>query len=76
MSDPAILPPYDQRRIAMAKLLAASMMGLRKDATGSKLPEDLWRQMLPKADAVLFIISNTDQAAAGAKLEQHYQGPG
>jgi hypothetical protein len=76
-----ILSPYSQRRIALAKLLAASMMGLRKDATGSDLPEDLWRQMLSKADATFFIVSDTDRAEAGAKLESgidgaRYHGPG
>jgi hypothetical protein len=54
-------------------------MGLRKDAAGNELAEDVWRQMRPKADAVLFIISDTDRAEAGASLERgadHYHGPG
>lgn len=49
---------HDQRREALARLLAAALMGLVNDPTGSKLPEDCWRQMLPKADAVLFIATN------------------
>ena len=81
MSDPetSTLPPYDRRRNALAKLLSASMMGLREDATGSNLPEDIWHQLLPKADAMLFIVSDADKAEAGRKLEQGadpYHGPG
>jgi hypothetical protein len=69
--------PYQQRRVALAKLLAASMMGLRGDATGANLPEDLWERLLPKADAVFFIVSDIDRGEAASKMEtQSYRGPG
>jgi hypothetical protein len=41
----------------MARLLAATLMGLVKRPIGDQLPEECWTQMLPKADAILFIIS-------------------
>lgn len=47
------LSPHEERLEAMAKLLAAALMGLVKDPTGSKLPPDCWKQMLPKAEATL-----------------------
>lgn len=64
--------PYHKRRIVMAKLLAASIMGLRKDATGANLPEDIWHQMLAKADAVFVILSEGDRAEASTNLESHH----
>lgn len=42
----------------MARVLAAAVMNLVKDPTGSRLPPEVWRLLLPKADAVLFIITN------------------
>jgi hypothetical protein len=75
--------PYQQRRDALARVLAASLMGLVKDATGSTLPEDCWHQMLAKADAILFIVSSgPEHEAAGEELERAldpecgYHGPG
>lgn len=69
------LPPssYSQRREALAKLLAASIMGLVKDPTGAKLPRDCWEVLLPKADAILFIISTPgvqEHIEAGRALER------
>ena len=61
-------PPYDQRRRTMARLIAASIMGLRNDATGANLPEDCWEQTLQKADATLFILSDFDREEAGQKM--------
>jgi hypothetical protein len=60
---------YQKRRIALARLLCASLMGLTEDATGANLPEDLWSKMLPKADAVLFIVSDTDRNRAAEQME-------
>lgn len=60
MSDPdeqAIADePRERRREALAKLLAADMMKMRRDPTGFNLPPDLWRLMLPKADAILLLV--------------------
>lgn len=68
---------YDKRREALARLIAASTMGLRDDATGAGLPIDLWRGYLPDADAILIIINGVDREAAGAKMEgDHYNRPG
>jgi hypothetical protein len=53
---------YEQRREALAKLFAASLMDLRKDPLGTNLPVDLWSQMLPKADATLFLITRSKKA--------------
>jgi hypothetical protein len=66
--------PYDQRREALARVLAASLMGLVKDTAGAKLPEDCWRQMTTKADAILFIVSppsSGEHEQAGKALERH-----
>ena len=59
------------------------MMGLVKDPTGRELPEDCWRQMTAKADAILFIVSSgTEHETAGKSLEREldpergYRGPG
>ena len=63
--------PYQQRRDALARILAASLMGLVKDPTGSGLPEECWRQMAAKADAILFIVSTgTEHETAGRALER------
>lgn len=62
---------YDQRSDALARILAASLMGLVNDPTGSGLPEDCWRQMSAKANAILFIVSSgTEHEAAGRALER------
>lgn len=37
----------------IARRMAAEKMGLVKDTHGLKLPDDLWRQMLPAAEAFL-----------------------
>jgi hypothetical protein len=37
-------------------------MDLRKDPLGTNLPIDLWSQMLPKADATLFLITRSKKA--------------
>ena len=72
--------PSERRREAVARALAASMMGLVKDAEGGNLPDDCWKQMVAKADAVLFLASNgKDHEEAGRMLERNqgtYHGPG
>jgi hypothetical protein len=74
---------FEQRRNALARLLAASIMGLVKDPAGTKLPEDCWRQLVPKANAILFIVSTgNEHILAGTALERDfdaehgYRGPG
>jgi hypothetical protein len=63
--------PYEKRRDALARLLAASLMGLVEDPTGANLPEDCWRQMIPKANAILFIVSvGVEHEQAGQAMEQ------
>jgi hypothetical protein len=49
------------------------MMGLVRDPTGSNLPDDCWRQMTAKADAVLFITSEHDRENAGKALERNLE---
>jgi len=64
--------PYEARRERLARLLAASLMSLVRDPTGDHLPAECWRQMLPKADAILFIVSKPETAEhrqAGTRLE-------
>ena len=75
--------PYEQRRDTLARLLAASLMSLTKDAIGTELPEEAWRQMVPKANAILFIVSTgNEHENAGKALERDldqergYRGPG
>lgn len=63
---------HAKRREAMARLLAAALMGLVKDPTGAALPEDCWQQMNDKAEAVLFIATNGQTPFKAAD----YQGPG
>lgn len=53
---------YEIRRERLARLLAASLMGLDGDPAGDKLPADCWRQMMKKADAILFINSEAGSA--------------
>lgn len=55
---------YEQRREALARLLSASLMNLRKDPLGQNLPADLWSQMLPQADATLFLVTKSEKARA------------
>ncbi len=55
---------YALRREALAKLFAASLMDLRKDPLGTNLQADLWSQMLPKADATLFLVTGSKRAEA------------
>ena len=64
--------PYQQRSEALARILAASLMELVKDPTGSRLPEACWRQMSAKANAILFIVSppGTEHEIAGKALER------
>jgi len=66
---------YHARREALAKILAASLMGLVKDPTGTRLPEECWRQMVAKADAILFIVSppSLEHDEAGRALEGHFE---
>jgi hypothetical protein len=66
---PVPLMPHQLRRNALARLLCASLMGLTEDATGANLPDDLWAKLLPKADAILFIVSETDRPRAGEQME-------
>ena len=62
---------FEQRQKALAQLLAASLMQLIKDPTGINLPEDCWRQMLPKANAILFVTTEgNDHLLAGVALEK------
>lgn len=72
--------PYQQRRDVIAKALAASIMGLVKDATGSNLPDEIIRKLQTKADAMIFIISSgADHDEAGKELAralEGYHGPG
>lgn len=63
------MTPHEQRREAMARVLAAALMGLVKDPTGANLPEDLWKRMLPKADGALFLTTSDYEA------EDDYHGP-
>lgn len=77
-----VTTPYQQRSDALARVLAASLMGLVKDPTGNRLPEDCWRQMTAKANAILFIVSSgTEHEIAGKALERDldtergYRGP-
>jgi hypothetical protein len=58
-------------------------MSLVKDAIGAELPEEAWRLMVPKANAILFIVSTgTEHDTAGRALERDldpehgYHGPG
>jgi len=67
--------PYEVRRERMARVLAASLMGLVKDPAGDRLPAECWEQMLPKADAILFITSQPEtpeHRSAGNRLEEHH----
>jgi hypothetical protein len=66
--------PYEVRRERMARVLAASLMGLLKDPAGDHLPAECWMQMLPKADSILFITAppgTPEHHLAGQRLEQH-----
>jgi hypothetical protein len=43
----------ERRREALARIIWADRGGLVGDALGETLPERLWRQALPRADAIL-----------------------
>jgi hypothetical protein len=43
----------NSRAAIMARVLAAQAMGLVNDPEGQNLPDDLWRQKLPEAMAIL-----------------------
>lgn len=43
----------ERRREALARILWADLGGLVGDPLGESLPEKLWRQALPKVDALL-----------------------
>lgn len=66
----ALRPPnhepdgYEQRREALARIFAASLMDLHKDPLGQNLPADLWGQMLPQVDATLFLVTKSKRAEA------------
>jgi len=65
--------PFEQRRDALARILAASLIQLEDDATGADLPEDCWGQMRAKANAILFIVSqerSAEHLEAGVALER------
>jgi hypothetical protein len=47
---------YDRRREALARLCAAGKMQLLRDPVGQRLPDELWQQMLPQADAILTLL--------------------
>ena len=62
---------YTKRREALARILAASVMGMINDPLGQHLPDECWQQMTAKADAIFSIISaGPDKGAAGRALEQ------
>lgn len=66
--------PYEHRRDALARILAASLMQLVADPTGERLPEGCWRQMSPKANAILFIVSkDAEHDKAGRALEHDFE---
>ena len=53
---------HEARREALARLLAAEIMGLVKDPLGARLPEECWSQMTQQADAALVLFTRTDAA--------------
>lgn len=56
--DPTI--GHQARREAMARLLAAEIMGLRNDPLGQNLPAECWSQVVKKADAALLLFTHTE----------------
>lgn len=52
---------YHARRETLARLLAAILMDLRKDPTGSQLPYELWSQQLPRATAFIYLMADRGQ---------------
>lgn len=44
----------DERLELTARQIAAHKMGLIKDPEGLKLPDDLWKQAIPDAEAELY----------------------
>lgn len=57
-SDSAVA--HQARREAMARLLAAEIMDLRKDPLGARLPYDCWSQLVTKADAAMLLATHTE----------------
>lgn len=47
-------------RETLARLIAARKMGLLKDTKGERLPDDLWQQALPDADAYLAAMDHDE----------------
>lgn len=69
------MTPFERRRDALARLLAASLLDLVADPTGADLPEACWKKMTQKANAILFVVSPTtdsDHRLAGVALEEDY----
>ena len=50
--------PEIARRNALARLITANKLGLKKDCLGKHLTDDFWMQAIPVADAILVIINN------------------
>jgi hypothetical protein len=48
----------------VARRMAAEKMGLVKDTHGLRLPDDLWRQMMPAAEAYLEELSRKEHHAS------------
>ena len=60
---------HHRRREALARLLAAEIMGLVKDPLGERLSAECWQQMTAKADAALLLCTHTE--AAKRSMEAH-----
>jgi hypothetical protein len=60
---------HKARREALARLLAAEIMGLVKDPLGSRLPTECWSQMMRVADAAMVLGTHTE--AAKRDMESH-----
>jgi hypothetical protein len=61
------LTPYEQRRDALARILAALLMELRDDPTGADLPQECWWPTRAKAAAILFLISKGEEHEAARR---------
>jgi hypothetical protein len=51
---------HAMRREALARLLAAEIMGLSNDPLGQSLPIECWSQMTPMADAAMLLSTHTE----------------
>jgi hypothetical protein len=51
----------------LARCLAARKMKLIKDPHGMKLPEDLWRQMMPEAEFIVGALMAFDHMQTVAR---------